>query len=392
MKNCVIAAVGNSSLHRKWEKGKCSFDLHLIVYDESYARYIHNSPYVCSLKGYKLRVVYQYLMLNPKVLDAYEYFFLPDDDILMDSCDINTLFGMMRLYKLQIAQPALVNSYYLWDHTLKDSYCELRYTNFVEMMIPCFSRTALKKVLFTFNENKTGWGTETHWPLLIHAGHRDMAIIDAVSVIHTRPIQSGQAIHRREAMEYLRKYRLVTKVVEYGNVPVKSNKKFLLDRDSHKQLACLLKRLLPKFFQSDSFGVEGYGGYINLLYDLGQITQSKQYIDMAMTMLEFSPQCYRSVCIIGNSNKLGAYIECTKKNLEDYLTKSSSQLNSSSPIAQAYLAYKCFCSNQDKTLLSQIRTSLGQVRLLQYFSFRELLMLADILLNNQIQVHETSET
>ena len=80
------------------------------------------------------------------------------------------------------------------------------------MMVPCFSREALNKVLFTFNENETGWGTETHWPVLIDASQRDMAVIDEVSVVHTRPIQSGQAIHNRELAAYLRKYNLSTKV------------------------------------------------------------------------------------------------------------------------------------------------------------------------------------
>ena len=83
------------------------------------------------------------------------------------------------------------------------------------MMVPCFSREALNKVLFTFNENETGWGTETHWAELINASQRDMAVIDEVSVVHTRPIQSGQAIHNRELAAYLRKYNLSTKVLHY---------------------------------------------------------------------------------------------------------------------------------------------------------------------------------
>ena len=32
--NCVISAVGRNSLHRMWLKGKCNFDLHLVVYDD----------------------------------------------------------------------------------------------------------------------------------------------------------------------------------------------------------------------------------------------------------------------------------------------------------------------------------------------------------------------
>ena len=166
-RNCVISAVGKNSLHRMWTKGDEDFDLHLIVYDDSLEQFRHDAKYAYHIKGYKLKVIYKYLEANPQFKDMYDYFFLPDDDILMDTVTINALFEAMKRYDLKIAQPALRMSYYTWPHTLYDRYSKLRYTNFVEMMVPCFCREALQKVLFTFNENETGWGTETHWPLLM---------------------------------------------------------------------------------------------------------------------------------------------------------------------------------------------------------------------------------
>lgn len=198
--NCVISAVGRNSLHRMWLKGECNFDLHLVVYDDSMEEFRGDTEYICHIKGYKLKVIYRYLEMYPELKERYDYFFFPDDDIQMDTAAINALFEAMRRYRLQIAQPVLSMSYYTWRHTLQDRYCKLRYINFVEMMVSCFSREALNKVLFTFNENETGWGTETHWPVLIDASQRDMAVIDEVSVVHTRPIQSGQAIHNRPSI------------------------------------------------------------------------------------------------------------------------------------------------------------------------------------------------
>ena len=232
--NCVISAVGRSSLHRMWLKGECNFDLHLVVYDDSMEEFRGDTEYICHIKGYKLRVVYRYLEMYPELKERYNYFFFPDDDIQMDAAVINTLFEAMRRYRLQIAQPALRMSYYTWSHTLQDRYCKLRYINFVEMMVPCFSREALNKVLFTFNENETGWGTETHWAELINASQRDMAVIDEVSVVHTRPIQSGQAIHNRELAAYLRKYNLSTKVLHYDCLP--SESVYCCDRNTFREL------------------------------------------------------------------------------------------------------------------------------------------------------------
>ncbi len=389
MKNCVISAVGKDSLHKEWISGECNFDLHLVVYDESYDDFVGDTPYVCFMKGYKLKVVYHYLQTHPDVLDAYEYFFVPDDDISMDSSCINSLFDMMSHYGLRIAQPALVNSYYLWGHTLKDPYSVLRYTNFVEMMVPCFSREALGKVLFTFNENETGWGTETHWPLLIHASPNDMAVIDAVSVVHTRPIRSGQSIHRHDAMEYLRKYGLATQVMEYGYVSVGGGETFLLDRETYGTMADLLRKQLPKVFCSDSFGMDGYGGYICLLCELGKITQSKLYTDAATRILVQSSQCNSGSHM--NPITLNAYFDGARKCLAGYLESCLSLLGRLSPIAQAYDAYRCFCSNKEISCVSKIRHSLGLIKRQQPLSFQEQLMLAEILLNNQIQVNENSD-
>ena len=147
--NCVISAVGRSSLHRMWLKGECNFDLHLVVYDDSMEEFRGDTEYICHIKGYKLRVVYRYLEMYPELKERYNYFFFPDDDIQMDAAVINTLFEAMRRYRLQIAQPALRMSYYTWSHTLQDRYCKLRYINFVEMMVPCFSREACSLLMRT---------------------------------------------------------------------------------------------------------------------------------------------------------------------------------------------------------------------------------------------------
>ncbi len=379
MKNCVITAVGKSSLHRLWTNGDCHFDLHLIVYDDSYEEFIDDAPFVSHIKGYKLRVVYQYLQSNPKLLDSYEYFFIPDDDILMDSSQINSLFEQMRLYGLKIAQPALVDSYYLWVHTLRDPYCKIRYTNFVEMMVPCFSRKALRKVLFTFNENETGWGTETHWPLLIDAKDTDMAIVDAIPVVHTRPIQSGQTMHRKEAAAYLRKYQLVTQVKELGCVPVEKSGHFLCDREIFSKMVGLLKRQLGKVFRSDSMGMNGYAGYIFLIFVLGRITQSRQYIDMAMAIFAQTPDCWNVPKV--QQGELGEFIRNAEPQLVSYLDLCVSEGPNSTPMELAYKAYRnysmthkpCFRSEMNRTL-----ATLGIVKL----SFREQLMLAEMLYNN----------
>lgn len=45
MKNCVISVVGESSLHKEWIRGICDFDLHLVVYDDSYAEFVNDMSF-----------------------------------------------------------------------------------------------------------------------------------------------------------------------------------------------------------------------------------------------------------------------------------------------------------------------------------------------------------
>lgn len=216
--NCVIAVVGKDSLHRKWIKDSehRNFDLHLIVYDDSFSRYEGDTPFVCQSTGHKLKLVYEYLMLHADYMEKYDFFFIPDDDVCMTAQQISGFFELMDRYGLKIAQPSLTESYFTFKHTLQDRRFKLRYTDFVEMMVPCFSREALRKVLFTFNENRSGWGTEYHWASLIGSSRTDMAIIDEIAVRHVRPIQSWTRKNFDEMQDYLKKYGLSRQIHVYS--------------------------------------------------------------------------------------------------------------------------------------------------------------------------------
>jgi hypothetical protein len=136
---CVIAAIGKLSLHRKWINKFSKFDLHLIVYDNSYVEFKSDSLYITQAKGYKFTLIHDYLTNNPAIINQYDYFFMPDDDILINTAGIHKLFWYMKRYNLQIAQPAIANSYYSHPATLRVPGSKMRFTNFVEIMKPCLS-------------------------------------------------------------------------------------------------------------------------------------------------------------------------------------------------------------------------------------------------------------
>lgn len=219
-KNAVFVPVGKDSLHRQLLKGDADFDLHLLIYDGSYSKFCNDTDFIACDAGYKMDMTYRYLHRHPELFEKYEYFFLLDDDIVISTEDVNRLFSMMREYQLKIAQPSLVMSYYTYKHTAFHPFYILRYTNFVEMMMPCFSRDALKAVLPTF-EQKIRWcGIEMHWPVLVGSNHKDMAIVDAVSAKHTRPVQSWNFLSQLQQENYLKKHNLSWSIEIYGGLPL----------------------------------------------------------------------------------------------------------------------------------------------------------------------------
>lgn len=308
-KYCIISAVGKDSLHREWITEESDFDLHLIIYDNSYNKFYNDTNFISYQKGYKFKLIHDYLQKHPEYLNHYEYFFVPDDDISMNPENITRLFRLMEEYQLQIAQPALTDSYYTYEHTILQEESFLRYTNFVEMMTPCFSRESIQKVLFTFNENVSGWGIEFHWSQLIGFTGKEMAIIDDLHCIHTRPIQSFNERNVTELTEYLEKYQLNREIVSFGHiVKTKADNQLPLIQQSElkdqvrKQIDEIAHLLLVSVNATPIVGLaEGRLGIALFLFQYYRLSSKRKYYDMAMSVFE---SVYPLLGSIATDNKL----------------------------------------------------------------------------------------
>lgn len=221
-RKCIISGVGKDSFHKSWT---CSctkdIDLHLLVYDNSFEMHKNDTKFIAAGKGQKFRLIHEYLSEHKNFMAGYDYFYFPDDDVFIDDVNINKLFGYMETYELDLAQPALTNSYHSFASTVKQPDSILRYTNFVEMMQPCFSREALMKCFYTFNINESGWGMDFHWGTIIDSNNKKVAIIDDVTSVHTRParLTPEQRQERdKELKDYLDKFKITPKIWEYGKV------------------------------------------------------------------------------------------------------------------------------------------------------------------------------
>lgn len=202
-RNLVLLRAGDASLHPGWLGGRMrDFDLFISYYGKIPGRYRDEADHYEERPGPKWPALAALLQQHPQLIEQYESFWFPDDDLAADTALIDRMFAFFCAYRLCLAQPALTrNSYHTWNTLLQDRRCHIRYTGFVEVMAPLFSRAALRLCAPTFAESRSGWGLDWVWPRLCReAGLGRMAVLDATPVHHTRPV-GGELYRNHPGMD-----------------------------------------------------------------------------------------------------------------------------------------------------------------------------------------------
>jgi hypothetical protein len=189
-RNLVIVRAGDTSLHEQWLDGDAERNWDLIVnyFGDDPQCYRRDDVRRIDSKSQKWLALHDLIQKLDEEVFCYDHIWLPDDDLRATKDGINLLFEIFAKHSLALAQPALTPDSHI-SHliTLRSKSFQLRFTNFVEIMAPCFSRDCLKQLLPSFNENQSGWGLDFIWPTRI-ADWKRIGIIDAVTVCHTRPL------------------------------------------------------------------------------------------------------------------------------------------------------------------------------------------------------------
>lgn len=188
--NLVLARVGSTSLHPGWiEPGKPrDWDLRLVPYQEIPSQARLDCSVGDVIPGPKWAGIREALRQWDGWRD-YDYVWMPDDDISASQDTISRMFEVARAAELDLFAPALhESSYYAHFITMRSQGFFGRWTGFVEIMIPGFSRAAMERLVPTLDLSETGWGwgLDSVWPKLLD--YRNVGIIDGTPVIHTRPV------------------------------------------------------------------------------------------------------------------------------------------------------------------------------------------------------------
>ena len=196
-RNLIFARVGDRSLHKSFladPSRERNWDLQLSAFGNDEERVRDDGDLPLSIdRGTKWDSVLRYFIVNPHHLEKYDYVMFPDDDLLFESSmSLDRLFDICREFNLFLAQPACTAENYSSSFQVRCPMFRLRFTTFVECMAPCVKTSYLKStILPLYKKWITGWGTDLVWALLMPDPAFKAAIIDEVTMRHTRPHLTG---------------------------------------------------------------------------------------------------------------------------------------------------------------------------------------------------------
>lgn len=191
----LITTVGRRALEicQKWISNKRDYDVLFIYYDKIESPRISKLPdFYIKRSGFKYPILYYIFKKYPFLTKKYKYFFLPDDDVEIDSNAISSLFDFSTENKIAICQPSVLPLNSTIDITVNNSLTHFRLVSSVEIMCPLFSKSALKTCLNTFNETQSGWGLGPVWSKLLDKQDNKVAICDTVIAFHSVPMDTSK--------------------------------------------------------------------------------------------------------------------------------------------------------------------------------------------------------
>jgi hypothetical protein len=229
-RNLIISPIGDSSVHGTWIAGgtQRTFDQLLIYYGsgDDWAK-CDATHYVCRT-GFKYEHMFFASEQLGEILQQYDSFWLPDDDIALDPAAIDEMFALFGQFRLQLAQPAIAGGEVTYRSLCRRRGTLLRYTPFVEVMCPLFTRQAFYRVRHTFLESRSSFGLDLVWPK--YFAPREMAILDRIGVNHTRRLNSGEHYQRLAALGIDPNRERDALVASHGGIDWRQHKRLLTGR------------------------------------------------------------------------------------------------------------------------------------------------------------------
>ena len=200
-KNLVFTSAGdNTHFDSLWLGKSRTYDVGVVYYGgdkKVYQRYESKVDYIEKRKGSKFQNFSH--IYKTRDLSQYDRFFILDDDIVMSTEQINEMFKMSEEYGFWICGPSFdLKSKISHRITKHNPGLLFRYTNYIEVNTPLFTREALDNLMELYDPCLVGWGIDH---LYIWANGWEAqdkyAIIDAIQCTnpHDRT-KGGRELHK----------------------------------------------------------------------------------------------------------------------------------------------------------------------------------------------------
>jgi len=161
--NLVFTSAGDDTFFDElWLDKNRNYDVWVTYYgdnDEIYEKYKSKVDYIEKRKGSKFQNFHH--IYTTKNLSKYKRFFILDDDIIISTEEINKMFKISEEASLWICQPSFDHKSKLgWIINKHRKEYYLRYTNFVEVNTPLFTKGALSKLMDHYSPELVEFGVD----------------------------------------------------------------------------------------------------------------------------------------------------------------------------------------------------------------------------------------
>jgi len=224
-KGLVFVQAGPLSLHQHWyDANTAEFDLLLNYYNPT-GFDANEGDYVFSQVGTKFTAFAKLYAQYEAMFNSYEYVYLLDDDIYIDTHAINTMFDLCIRNQAAGAQPSLTqNSHCIWPVFFNQG-TGIRQVNGVEIMMPVLSRELMRQCAPTFFESVSGFGLDLYISKLVqeHLSGK-LYVFDTVQAVHDKPIDdSGGAYYENMRKNLINPKAELWSLVEKYGLPINFN-------------------------------------------------------------------------------------------------------------------------------------------------------------------------
>lgn len=187
----LLANLGKNNQFDFWANGKPQFDIciNFFEHNENIETIKNKCTESFNFPGFKFPSLFHLFEKNDQLWD-YDYYWFPDEDVKLETEQINQLFNWASDQKIWLGQPSLNKQNYSWPVTINNPKCKWRYVKMVEVMCPIFSKYALQKCYPTFVSSNSGWGLDAVWAKLLEYPTQKIAVYDLVKAFHVRRIDT----------------------------------------------------------------------------------------------------------------------------------------------------------------------------------------------------------